>query len=57
METSYKQFFFNLKGKLLTGQVTYDQAIEIAQPVLDEMNKKDEMIAKSMGRSIGRFHI
>ena len=50
METSYKQFFFDLRGKLLTGQVTYDEAIKIAQPVLDEMNKKGEMIAKKHGK-------
>jgi hypothetical protein len=50
METTYRQFFFNLRGKLLTGQVTYDQAIELAQPVLDEMNKKGETIAKKYGR-------
>jgi hypothetical protein len=50
METTYKQFFFDLKGRLLTGQVTYDQAIEIAQPILDEMNKKGEMIAKKYGK-------
>jgi hypothetical protein len=50
METTYRQFFFDLRGKLLTGQVTYDQAIEIAQSVLDEMNKKGEVIAKKYGR-------
>jgi hypothetical protein len=50
METSYKQFFFDLRGKLLTGQVTYDEAIKIVQPVLDEMNKKGELIAKKYDR-------
>jgi hypothetical protein len=50
METTYRQFFFDLRGRLLTSQVTYDQAIEIAQPVLDEMNKKGEVIAKKYGR-------
>jgi hypothetical protein len=50
METTYRQFFFDLRGKLLTGMVTYDQAIEIAQPVLNEMNAKGEMIAKKHGK-------
>jgi hypothetical protein len=49
MET-YKQFFFDLRGKLLTGQITYDEAIELAKPVLDEMNAKGEMIAKKHGK-------
>lgn len=50
METTYRQFFFNLRGKLLIGQITYDQAIEMAKPVLDEMNTKGEAIAKKYGR-------
>ena len=50
METSYRQFFFDLKGKLLTGQITYEKSIELAQPVLNEMNIKGETIAKKHGR-------
>lgn len=50
METNYKQFFFDLKGKLLTKQITYEQSIQMAQPVLDEMNKKGVEIAKKHNR-------
>lgn len=50
MKTLYRQFFFNLKGKLLSGQVTYEQSIELAKPVLDKMNKKGMEIAKKHNR-------
>ena len=50
METTYRQFFFDLKGKLLTGQITYEQSITLAQPVLNEMNIKGEAIARKHNR-------
>ena len=50
METTYRQFFFDLRGKLLTSQITYDQALELAKPILVEMNKKGEIIAKKHGK-------
>jgi hypothetical protein len=52
METTveYRQFFFDLRGKLLTSQITYEQALEMAKPVLVEYNKKGEAIAKKYGK-------
>jgi hypothetical protein len=55
METLYSQFFFDLKGKLLTKQVTYEQSIVLAQPVLNEMNIKGEAIAKKHHRKYRRL--
>lgn len=46
METKYQQAFFDIRGRLLAGLITYDEAKAEAQPWLDEMNAKGEAIAK-----------
>lgn len=50
METKYRQFFFDLRGKLLSGLITYEKAKEEAKPILEEMNKKVAEIAKKHNR-------
>jgi hypothetical protein len=55
MKAIYQQFFFDLRGKLITGQVTYDEAKELAKPVLDEMNVQGTMIAKKHGKHFTKF--
>lgn len=47
--TNYKYFFYDLKIRLQQRIITYDQAKEEAQTVLDEMNKKGKEIANKHG--------
>ena len=55
MKATYQQFFFDLRGKLITGQVTYDEAKELAKPILEEMNIQGAMIAKKHGKHFTKF--
>jgi hypothetical protein len=55
METIYQKFFFDLRGKLLSGLVSYDEAKSLAKPILDEMNIKGAMIAKKHGKHFTKF--
>lgn len=47
--TNYKHFFYDLKIRLQQRIITYDQAKEEAQIVLDEMNKRGKEIAGKHG--------
>jgi hypothetical protein len=55
MNTIYQQFFFDLRGKLVTGQISYDEAKNIAKPILDEMNIKAKAIARKHGKTFSGF--
>jgi hypothetical protein len=55
MEAKYQQFFFDLRGKLLSGLLSYDEAKNLARPILDEMNIKGAMIAKKHGKHFTKF--
>ena len=55
MNTDYRQFFFDLRGKYLAGIISYDEAKELAKPILEEMNIKGKEIAKKYGKKFIKF--
>ena len=56
MEMKYQAFFFDLRGKMLSGQVTYDEARKLAFPVINEMNEAAAMIAKKFHKKPIKFN-
>lgn len=44
-----------LKMRMLSGSLTYEQAKEEAQPIIDEMNKKAQEIARRYHRRHKKF--
>ena len=44
-----------IKILLKTGQIDYDEARIKAQPILDLMNKKGEVIAKKFGKKYSKI--
>ncbi len=55
MEGKYKQFFFDLRGRLLAGIIDYDTAKMEARSVIDEMNDEGRRIAKKYGKRFKSF--
>jgi hypothetical protein len=55
MNTEYQQFFFDLRGKLLTGQITQEYAEQKAAPVIERMNVEAKVIAKRHGKRFKGF--
>jgi hypothetical protein len=51
----YRQFFYDLRGKLLTGQVTQEYAEQEAAPVIEKMNIEAKAIAKRNGKRFKGF--
>lgn len=51
----YTIFFKELKMKLFSNIITYDQAAIKAKPILDEMNSKAVKIAKKHGKKPTKF--
>ena len=53
MNVEYRQYFFDLRGRILAGQISMDDAEKEAEPKMREMNAKGKEIAKKHGK---RFH-
>jgi hypothetical protein len=51
----YRTRIQEIRGAFLRGELTYDQAKETAQPLIDEMNVKAEAIAKEHGQKFRKF--
>lgn len=46
----YRRYFNHLRNAMALGWMTYDEAKEMATPVLKEMNEKGKRIAKKYGK-------
>lgn len=46
----FKDIIDEIKGDLMRGVLTYDEAKEKAQPIIDEMNEVARGIAKKYGK-------
>ena len=55
METKYQAFFFDLRGKLLCGIITREEAEKLSEPIIVEMNEKAKAIAKKYKKSPMKF--
>jgi len=56
METKYQQFFFDLRGKMLSGILSYDEARKAADPIINEMNEKAAQVAKKYKKHAIKFN-
>lgn len=45
----------NIRGRMLKGIITYDQAEVEAKPIIEEMNRRGREIAKKYGRKFTGF--
>lgn len=52
---NYRQQIEDIKGKLLVGVYNYDQAKELAMPIINEMNEKAVIIAKKFNKKHKKF--
>lgn len=43
-----------IRGKMLSGELTYDQAKAEAQPIIDSINEKTKEIAKKHNRKASK---
>lgn len=55
MNMKYQDFFTDLRGRLLAGIITYDQAKEEASSKIEEMNKIGHEIARKHGKHFRPF--
>jgi hypothetical protein len=55
MNTAYRAFFHDLRGRLLTGAIAYDQAEEESASIIDDMNKQGKEIARKHGKHFTPF--
>ena len=44
-----------IKMRMVSGLIDYDQAKKEAQPIIDEMNRLGEGIAKKFGKKFSKF--
>jgi hypothetical protein len=51
----YREYFANLRGRLLSGQISYDVAKIESAPHIDEMNAIGYKIAKKHGKRFYSF--
>ena len=51
----YRAKLGQIKGKMLRGELTYDEAKKEAQPIIDEMNKLGREIAAKYGKRHTNF--
>jgi hypothetical protein len=56
MEMKYQEFFFDLRGKLLSGILSYDEARKAADPIINEMNEKAAQVAKKFNKRPIKFN-
>ena len=43
---SHRERLFDIRGRLIVGIITYDEAKKEAEPIINELNKKGQEIAK-----------
>jgi len=55
MKTEYRQFFFDLRGRLLAGQIDMEAAEREAAPVIARMDAEAKAIAKRHGKRFKGF--
>lgn len=51
----YQTKINQIRGKMLRGELTYDEAKKEAQPIIDEMNKIGREIAAKYGKRHSNF--
>jgi hypothetical protein len=54
-EVTNREYFFDLRGRLLAGIISMDDAEWEAGPRIREMNKRASEIAKKHGKKFGGF--
>ena len=55
MNTKYRQYFFDLRGRILSGQIDVDSAEREASTIISDMNSEAEAIAKRHGKKFKGF--
>jgi hypothetical protein len=55
MNLKNRQFFFDLRGRLLAGIVSQEDAEREALPVIEKMNMQGKAIAKKHGKQFHPF--
>jgi hypothetical protein len=55
MNTKYRQFFFDLRGRLLAGQISMEDAEREAAPTIAKMDASARMVAKKYGKRFAGF--
>ena len=50
-----RPFFDHIRALLNSGAITYEKAVEMASPVIDEMNGRAKEIAKKHGKRFKPF--
>lgn len=51
----YREMLNTIRANMQRGLLTYEQAEKAAKPIIDEMNKKAEKIAKEYGKKHNPF--
>jgi hypothetical protein len=51
----YKERIFDIRGKLLTGALTYNQAVIETTQLIEAMNAQGKAIAKKHGKRFSGF--
>lgn len=55
MEQKYREQIALIRAKLQAGQITYEQAVKLAEPVIAELNTKANAIAAKHGKKPYKF--
>lgn len=55
MKIEYRQYFFNLRGRLLSGQISMEEAGLDAAPIIAKMNEEARKIANKHGKKFKGF--
>jgi hypothetical protein len=55
MNTKYRQFFFDLRGRLLAGQISMEDAEREAAPTISKMDSAARLVAKKHGKRFKGF--
>ncbi len=55
LPTNHRPFILEVRRAFLRGDITLDEAKERLRPVLEDMNKRGEKIAKEFGKKFRKF--
>lgn len=55
MNTEYRQYFFDLRGRILSGQISMDNAEQEAKSVIEKMDAKAKAISKRYHKRFAGF--
>lgn len=55
MKIEYRQYFFDLRGRLLSGQIHMEEAELDAAPIIAKMNEEARKIANRHGKKFKSF--